>query len=59
MKWSEFINEPKWIITNTVPTEIECPKCGKPLYRRTDIVLTSLPPKYQYECLSCDFVGYA
>ena len=40
-------------------TEIECPVCGKNLYIRTDIVLTTYPETYVYECRTCDWHGYA
>ena len=60
MKWEQF----KWmspraqVFTNKVLTDIECPKCGKYLFQRTDIVLTTYPEQYQYEC-ECGFVGYS
>lgn len=45
---------------NREQTDIECPKCGKMIWRRTDIVLTSYPPKSIYECISCGWseTGY-
>lgn len=61
MKWSEIENDiPDEIfsISNREKTNIECPKCGKYIYRRTDIILTSYPPKYRYEC-DCGWVGSA
>lgn len=60
MKWEEF--EKMYLetqaYTNRKKTDVECPKCGKPLWERTDIVLTSWPAQYQYEC-DCGFVGYS
>ena len=38
--------------------DVECPKCGKKIWRRNDIVLTSNPPQYRYEC-DCGWVGSA
>lgn len=38
---------------------IECPRCGAKLFRRNDIILTSNPPQYQYECDKCNWVGYS
>lgn len=38
--------------------DIKCPKCGKKIWRRNDITLTSYPEQYQYEC-ECGWVGYA
>lgn len=60
MKWEEFENmmTPEPIFVNLVETDIECPKCGKNLFQRTDIVLTSYPAQYQYEC-KCGFIGYS
>lgn len=40
-----------------IKTEINCPKCGKPLWKRVDMILTSNPPKYQYEC-DCGKIEY-
>lgn len=59
MTWEEHIKElPEKIFTNRKKTDIECPKCGKLLYKRMDVTLTSYPEKYQYEC-ECGWVGYA
>lgn len=61
MKWSEIENnipDEIFSISNREKTNIECPKCGKYIYRRTDIILTSYPPKYRYEC-DCGWVGSA
>ena len=59
MKWSEIENYiPDQSFSNREKTDIECPKCGKYIYRRTDIILTSYPPQYRYEC-DCGWVGSA
>lgn len=60
MKWEEFerMSPPMEMFINTVKTNIECPKCGEPLYFRNDIVLTTYPAQYKYECV-CGFVGYS
>lgn len=39
-------------------TNIACPKCKTALLKRTDITLTTDPPKKQYECPNCGFIGY-
>ena len=61
MTWEEFEKaNPKdnvFFMGNKKPTDIDCPKCGKKVYVRTDIVLVSYPPKAQYEC-DCGWVGY-
>lgn len=58
MKWEEY---QKIVISTDNEarelTEIECPKCGFPLWRRTDVVLTTYPPKFRYECSECDWSG--
>lgn len=60
IKWEDFekIYPETSAFTNLVQTNIECPKCGKLLFERTDIVLTSYPSQYQYDC-ACGFVGYS
>ena len=60
MKWEQFerMYPCTQEFTNKVLTDIECPKCGKNLFQRMDIVLTSYPAQYQYEC-ECGFVGYS
>lgn len=61
MTWDEFIEKTNNAISITVInkeiTDIECPKCKRKLYRRTDIVLTTYPPRHQYEC-ECGWIGY-
>lgn len=60
MKWEEFINSQNpWVVQGLQKTDIECPKCGENIYRRTDIVLSSYPPKYEYKCLKCGWSDYA
>jgi len=60
MKWEQFeqMHLCAQEFANKVLTDIECPKCGKYLFQRTDIILTSYPEQYQYEC-KCGFVGYS
>ena len=59
MKWDEIKNQmPEELFTNREKTDIECPNCGKFIYRRTDIVLTTYPAQYQYEC-DCGWTGTA
>lgn len=40
-------------------TNIECPNCGKPLYRDTRMVLATYPPQHRYDCLDCKWTGTA
>ena len=59
MTWEDFLQH-KLTYTNLVArekTEIECPRCGKFVWKRLDKVLMSNPPQYQYEC-DCGWVGY-
>lgn len=61
MKWDEFVgrnNIQNVTWEQRTMTDIECPRCNRKIWRRNDITLTSLPPKYQYEC-QCGWVGYA
>ena len=60
MKWDEVKNQyPETsAYTNLQKTDIDCPKCGEKIFKRTDIVLTTWPAMYQYEC-KCGWVGYA
>ncbi len=58
--WDDFVESKNGnVFTNAVPTQIACPKCGKRIYKRTDITLTCYPPKHKYFCSKCDWVGYA
>lgn len=57
MKWEEYKPEPVHEQIYKY-TDIECPKCGHKIVKRMDLVLTSNPPKYQYECHECGWIGY-
>lgn len=58
--WDDFIESRNGnIFANAEPTQIACPKCGKRIYKRVDIILSCYPPKHQYFCSKCDWVGYA
>ena len=59
--WDEYINEDIYGTWEEryVPVDVKCPKCGKPLYKRTDIILSSYPPQYQYGCKECGWSGFA
>ena len=62
MRWSEFKIQKgsnSSMVEKYESTEIECPICGRFIYRRTDIIFTTYPPKYQYECLQCGWTDYA
>ena len=59
MKWEDYKDQSVSVMPlNMVKTDIDCPKCGKKLYKRTDIVLTSYPPQEVFEC-GCGWVGTA
>lgn len=36
----------------------DCPKCSGHMRKNLMLVLTSYPPKYQYECDVCGYVEY-
>ena len=60
MKWEEYEklmpSRPEWQPRTQV--DVECPKCGKKLWRRNDVVLTTYPEQYKYEC-DCGWWGSA
>jgi predicted RNA-binding Zn-ribbon protein involved in translation (DUF1610 family) len=64
MTWEEHLKANPFIMeillnnSHREPTDIECPKCGKQIYVRTDIVLASNPPQRLYEC-DCGWTGYS
>lgn len=60
MKWEEYqtMTDEDWhFFTHREKTNIQCPKCGAYIWRRTDVVLTSYPPKFRYECDNCKWIG--
>lgn len=59
MTWKEFKEREmkEYKSLSKEQTDIKCPNCGKFLWKRTDVVLTSYPPQYQYEC-DCGWIGY-
>lgn len=59
--WNEYLEEDTYGTYGEryEPVEVECPNCKNRLYKRTDIVLTSYPPQYQYQCLACGWTGFA
>ena len=52
MTWEEHQSQPR-LDYEAIETDIDCPHCGKKLYKRIDIVLTTYPPQYRYECKFC------
>ena len=59
MTWKDYIQRrlPCNPVVTRVQTGIECPRCGRKIWKRMDMVLLSNPPKYQYEC-DCGWTGY-
>ena len=60
MEWKDFKDYEYGFagMPNAVKTDIKCPKCGQPIYMRTDIVLTSYPVQFSYFC-DCGWAGYS
>ena len=59
MEWEQYEKlMPKKINEPMTQVDVKCPKCGKKIWRRNDIVLTTYPAQYQYEC-ECGWIGYA
>lgn len=61
--WNDFISGIADINKNPQPrkekTNIVCPKCGNLIYKICDVVFTSYPPKYKYECEECGWSSFA
>ena len=57
MTWDEF-KEQKQAFPNYQITDIDCPRCGKKIYKKTDVVLACYPPKRVYECMDCGWRDY-
>ena len=57
MTWEEFKESNKPIFSDKEETDIECPECGAYIYRNTQIIFTSLPAQYRYECPNCGWSG--
>ena len=58
--WNEYSSIREALDYITPPrskVDVACPECGKQLWRRNDIILTSYPPQYKYEC-ECGWTGY-
>lgn len=59
MTWEELLDNSNAVNLNgQVKTNIECPKCGRPIYLDNTIILTSYPAKYSYWC-ACGWTGTA
>lgn len=62
MKWEDFKRYRERttnVVQNARRVDIQCPECNDDLYVRTDIVLSCYPPKSQYFCNKCGWVGTA
>lgn len=59
MKWEDFKKDVEVyeLYPQYVPTDIECPKCGKQIYEDTTIEYLTNPPKHDYYCFSCGWSG--
>lgn len=57
MKWNDFTGIKIGDSRLEEETTIECPNCGKNIYLRKDVVLTTYPPQFGYFCKSCGWVG--
>lgn len=61
--WNDFMSGISQFNNNNLNskeiTNILCPKCGEKLYKLTNLVYTSYPPKYRYVCEKCNWEGYA
>lgn len=58
MKWSEYNPKPIEVPIKE-KTDIECPNCGKYIFKYNDKVLCSNPPQYLFKCDTCGWEGYS
>ena len=60
MKWEDYNKQmpQEYVFKERTQVNVECPKCGKKLWRRNDITLTTYPEQYKYEC-ECGWWGSA
>lgn len=57
MDWNEY-QKLMSQLNSEIKVDVKCPECGKyTIFKKTDIVLTSYPPKYYYICKNCDWIG--
>lgn len=57
MTWNDFNKDDVTVMNiGQVRTDIDCPICGKKVLWDSRVVLTSLPPQYQYWC-TCGWSG--
>ena len=58
MTWDEFKADEivEGIPFGQIPTNIECPECGKKIFWNSTITLTTYPPQYSYWC-KCGWHG--
>ena len=58
----EYIKQNKWyaeILKTYSEPKFECPKCKiGGMCKRLDVVLTTYPEQYVYECNKCDHIEY-
>ncbi len=59
MKWEDY-QKRKIKLKDYTETSIECPKCGKHIYRNHSVTLCTYPPQYYYKCFYCKWedIGY-
>jgi predicted RNA-binding Zn-ribbon protein involved in translation (DUF1610 family) len=55
ISWEGY--HPKPTENTSMQVNVTCPKCGKKLWKRLDITLTSQPPQFVYECHNCGWQG--
>lgn len=59
MKWEDFVTaKEKIVYRDAERVDIQCPKCGKDIWVKTNVILASYPPKRSYFC-ECGWSGQA
>ena len=61
--WNEFVNErlkavgQEKVVANHTRVEIACPQYGSAIYRHENLIIATYPPKRQYSCIECGWIG--
>lgn len=60
MRWHEFLEKVKIHpeLEQAVLTDIECPNCGRRIYREDNVTLTIHMSRSRYFCIGCDWEMY-
>ena len=57
-EYRKSIGDPYYYQREWSETKYVCPVCGGGMCRHETVVLTSIPPQYEYQCNKCGHVEY-